>query len=74
MPVRQRAEEQALPWWRARERAGERAGHFDNQHLGKEYGELMATPGTGKKPNILILWGDDIGGFNISAYNLGMMG
>ena len=27
-----------------------------------------------KKPNILILWGDDIGGFNISAYNLGMMG
>ncbi len=27
-----------------------------------------------KKPNILILWGDDIGGFNISAYNMGMMG
>jgi arylsulfatase A-like enzyme len=27
-----------------------------------------------KKPNILILWGDDIGWFNISAYNLGMMG
>ena len=27
-----------------------------------------------KKPNILIIWGDDIGGFNISAYNLGMMG
>jgi len=27
-----------------------------------------------KKPNILILWGDDIGGFNISAYNQGMMG
>ncbi len=30
----------------------------------------MAT----KKPNILILWGDDIGQFNISAYNRGMMG
>ncbi|HET9446363.1 MAG TPA: sulfatase-like hydrolase/transferase, partial [Steroidobacteraceae bacterium] len=29
----------------------------------------MAT----KKPNILILWGDDIGYWNISAYNLGMM-
>ena len=29
---------------------------------------------TAKKPNILILWGDDIGGFNISAYNQGMMG
>jgi arylsulfatase len=27
-----------------------------------------------KKPNILIIWGDDIGGFNISAYNHGMMG
>ena len=27
-----------------------------------------------KKPNILIIWGDDIGAFNISAYNLGMMG
>jgi hypothetical protein len=29
---------------------------------------------SGKKPNILILWGDDIGQFNISAYNMGMMG
>lgn len=27
-----------------------------------------------KQPNILILWGDDIGQFNISAYNHGMMG
>ena len=27
-----------------------------------------------KKPNILVLWGDDIGWFNISAYNFGMMG
>jgi arylsulfatase A-like enzyme len=27
-----------------------------------------------KKPNILIIWGDDIGQFNISAYNMGMMG
>ena len=27
-----------------------------------------------EKPNILIIWGDDIGGFNISAYNMGMMG
>ena len=30
----------------------------------------MAT----KKPNILIIWGDDIGWVNISAYNMGMMG
>jgi len=26
------------------------------------------------KPNILIIWGDDIGWFNVSAYNDGMMG
>ena len=26
------------------------------------------------KPNFLVIWGDDIGGFNISAYNRGMMG
>jgi arylsulfatase A-like enzyme len=27
-----------------------------------------------KKPNILIIWGDDIGWFNVSAYNHGVMG
>jgi arylsulfatase len=32
------------------------------------------SPIAKKKPNILIIWGDDIGGFNISAYNQGMMG
>ncbi len=26
------------------------------------------------KPNILVIWGDDIGWYNISAYNLGLMG
>ena len=26
------------------------------------------------KPNILIIWGDDIGQFNVSAYIMGMMG
>ena len=30
--------------------------------------------GQDKKPNILIIWGDDIGWFNVSAYNHGMMG
>ena len=33
-----------------------------------------ASAQTAKKPNIVIIWGDDIGGFNISAYNQGMMG
>ena len=27
-----------------------------------------------KKPNILVIWGDDIGITNISAYSRGMMG
>ena len=27
-----------------------------------------------KKPNILVIWGDDIGVHNISAYNMGIMG
>ena len=27
-----------------------------------------------RKPNILIIWGDDIGWYNLSAYNLGVMG
>jgi arylsulfatase A-like enzyme len=34
----------------------------------------VANAQTGKKPNILIIWGDDIGYWNISAYNQGMMG
>jgi arylsulfatase len=38
----------------------------------------IATPGAAqtvsKKPNILVIWGDDIGYWNISAYNQGMMG
>jgi hypothetical protein len=29
---------------------------------------------SGKKPNILIIWGDDIGVANISAYSNGLMG
>src|SRR5438128_12362444 len=27
-----------------------------------------------KKPNIVVIWGDDIGYWNISAYNMGRMG
>jgi arylsulfatase A-like enzyme len=32
------------------------------------------THAQARKPNILIIWGDDIGQFNVSAYNRGMMG
>jgi arylsulfatase len=41
---------------------------------------LLLTATTGwaqapaRKPNILVIWGDDIGQFNVSAYNMGMMG
>jgi len=35
---------------------------------------LTAPASAADKPNILVIWGDDIGGFNISAYNQGMMG
>jgi arylsulfatase len=34
----------------------------------------QAQGSQGKKPNILIIWGDDIGWYNISCYNLGVMG
>jgi arylsulfatase A-like enzyme len=33
-----------------------------------------AKPATGKNPNILVIWGDDIGTWNISHNNRGMMG
>jgi arylsulfatase len=36
--------------------------------------QQSVPPTSTKKPNILIIWGDDIGQFNVSAYNLGMMG
>lgn len=32
---------------------------------------IAASP---KQPNILVIWGDDIGVWNVSAYNQGMMG
>jgi arylsulfatase len=35
---------------------------------------LGAATAADKKPNILIIWGDDIGYWNVSAYNQGMMG
>jgi len=42
------------------------------------FGVLLFLPAAAdaqaKKPNIVIIWGDDIGYWNISAYNQGMMG
>ena len=42
--------------------------------VGLALGILASAQAADKKPNILIIWGDDIGQFNISAYNMGMMG
>ncbi|MFM9010231.1 MAG: arylsulfatase, partial [Planctomycetota bacterium] len=33
-----------------------------------------AAAQTAKRPNILVIWGDDIGQFNVGSYTLGMMG
>jgi arylsulfatase len=37
-------------------------------------GAQSPSPTTGKKPNILVIFGDDIGQTNVSAYSMGMMG
>ena len=44
------------------------APRWQGIHLRRSYG------GARKKPNILILWGDDIGWNNPSCYHRGMMG
>jgi arylsulfatase len=49
-----------------------------NQNLILILVSILALPSIGlaqeKKPNILVIWGDDIGYWNVSAYNQGMMG
>jgi hypothetical protein len=37
-------------------------------------GTATAQAGGARKPNILVIWGDDIGQCNVSACNMGMMG
>jgi len=37
-------------------------------------GSAVAAKTKTAKPNILVIWGDDIGWYNISAYNQGVMG
>lgn len=38
------------------------------------FGVTTALHAADKKPNIVVIWGDDVGIHNISAYNLGVMG
>src|SRR5262245_59607640 len=44
--------------------------------LGIAFLAVIAGPALAqqRKPNILIIWGDDIGWYNVSAYNQGVMG
>jgi arylsulfatase len=46
--------------------------------IGAVLGALVVAPvaasAQSAKPNIIVIWGDDIGQFNVSAYNMGMMG
>ena len=38
------------------------------------YGVTTSVQAADKKPNIVIIWGDDIGQTDISAYSMGLMG
>ena len=42
--------------------------------FGLAFGVLASAQAADKKPNILVIWGDDIGTWNISHNNRGMMG
>ena len=37
-------------------------------------GWFSAAAGAMERPNILVIWGDDIGFWNLSTNNMGMMG
>ncbi len=54
---------------------------FNRQFGGVAFAFAVGLTGAGvafaqdmAKPNVLVIWGDDIGQYNISAYNRGMMG
>jgi arylsulfatase len=61
-----------MSWHKAK--AGLVAGALATVMAGVVPAAAQAQPAGAKKPNILIIWGDDIGQFNVSAYNMGMMG
>ena len=52
------------------------AGGLTRQAAAQAPAAPAAAPadGSGKKPNIVIIWGDDIGITDVSAYSMGLMG
>ena len=49
------------------------SGDVATSNVNHKADEPSTKPG-GKKPNILVIMSDDVGAFNISAFNHGMMG
>ena len=47
---------------------------FRVAHASQSSGAEAGTQAEGKKPNILVIFGDDIGQTNVSAYSMGLMG
>ncbi len=50
------------------------AGAIAGSAAAQEPAPAPAPAGDGQRPNILVIWGDDIGWQNLSAYGLGTMG
>ncbi|MFM7416451.1 MAG: arylsulfatase, partial [Alphaproteobacteria bacterium] len=55
--------------------AGLAAGTLGSVHMAQAQTAPAPAPAAPQaRPNILVIFGDDIGWSNISAYNMGMMG
>lgn len=56
--------------------AGDRLAFADQiaQANAETLAQVEKATKAGKKPNIVIIWGDDVGQSNISAYSMGLMG
>jgi arylsulfatase A-like enzyme len=61
-----------MSWQKAK--AGLVAGALATAMSGVAPTVVQAQPAVAKKPNIVVIWGDDIGQSNVSAYSHGVMG
>jgi arylsulfatase len=71
--MKQRPIEPNAPRFRPDGRRGLTALALTLTTLGAALG-VVGAAGAADKPNILVVWGDDIGQSNISAYSRGMVG